>query len=1262
VDRVLCCASYAGENHIDHMKPARSKVSCPLLLLLTAILIVCSAHVTSGQDTVTGAFLGTVTDRLTGDPIQGAAVEILNEQTGLSIRKTTDSEGRFYQGLLAPGIYKIRVAAQGFEAKEVLQRLFVKKTGEVVPVPVQLDPAGAVSATAAVPPLTEADTDIRARINTSDGQRGDSFTEAEVVSIPLSETTSVRSFDDLATLSPGVAAPPQAIGNVAGPGVGAGVGSAGQFSVNGLRSRANNFTVDGSDNNDEDIGVRRQGFVALIPQPIESIEEYQITTLLAPAQFGRNLGAQVNAVSKSGGSETHGTIYGSFSSSQLSARNFFDTTFGNGVSTVRANNRDVLVQTRALNGAVTSEQPLTVRNQSGGEDSFTFWDAGVVLGGPIIKQRVFYFVSLERAETNATEENSFAVPTIEQRGAFRTGATGIFQDPFNGQPTATIPAGRNGSGIFSLYPFPNNPAGVFGPNTFTQALPASGRGTVLSGKGDYKFKIKEREQSTTGRYNFTNDWRNIPVTGDALFSTLMPRIRTQNFSFFFNSQLSHPDASTSMFNQLRLSYGRTKLRFDEVRDTQFLIPSGRFPAIPFLLNAPELINVTTPISPGVPNTSAVVYVRQPLTTEQELGPLGQVVVAGFSPIGVDVNNFPQERVNNTYQVADNLTMRRGDHSFVFGVDTRRSELNSNLPRNARPLVTFNGAPRLVFENGTFRFPVSSDANQFIRGEDLVALGAASNFYLTLNTAGNDARISLRYYQLNFFGQDDWQVRPGLSLSYGLRYEYNTPVRELNRRIENTFDDPNFALAPGLAQFLEGRTEIYDPDRNNLAPRIGLAYSPKWFGREHLTVIRGGYGLFYDQILGAVVSQSRNVFPTFLTLNFGGLNAGANETTLSFFNPGRTIVTNSAGVTLPLAVPNTLNQINPDLPLSRLFELVNRSFPSALSATLPSRQLLTPMAHHYDFVIEQQLGMNAVVSVGYVGTLGRNLLRFTTPNLGPASTLAPTSFAIFQEEFDVPQVRGRVRPPSRLVAGVGGVNRFETTASSRYDSLQIQLRARLAHSLQWQATYTLSKATDDVSDVFDLAGAPALPQNSLTLAGERGTANFDNRHRWSYYLIYDFPKSSGKKLRFLTDGLQLSSTGRYSSGQPFTVGTVFDVNLDGNLTDRLNTTNGLVTTGDRRQPLQLTVDPRLLLAPVGQDGAVVRNTFRAGSILELDLSVRKKIALSGNKSLTLRADIFNLPGRTNFGIPVRFLEAPGFGQATKTVTTPRKLQMGLQVSF
>lgn len=929
-----------------------------------------------------------------------------------------------------------------------------------------------------------------------------------------------------------------------------------------------------------------------------------------------------------------------------------------------ANNQNVLLQTRDANGVITSQQTLTVQNESGGKDSFTFWQGGFVIGGPLRADNLFYFASFETDVTNATEENSFAVPTVEQRGAFRSGATGIFQNPLSGAPTSAIPSTRNGAGIFSLYPFPNNPNGVYGLNTFTQVLPASGQGTILSGKIDGNFKLRRRPQSVTGRYNFTNDWREIPVTGAAIFSTLKPRIRTQNLSLFLNSELSGPNSRRSIFNQVRLSYGRTRLRFDEVRDKDFLIPSGFLPDTPFLLNAPQLINATTPSQPGVSNNGPVIYVRSPLSVENNLGPLGQVNLAGFSPLGVDVFNFPQRRVNNTYQLADELTWTLGAHWLTFGADTRRSELNSDLPRNARPLVTFNGSPRLILDNGVLRLPTANDINPIVRAEDLAAMGAASNFFQTLNTASDDASISLRFYQLNFYAQDVWHATPHLSLSYGLRYEFNTPPRELNNRIESTFSSATLSFAPALRQFIAGRSQTFDPDHNNFAPRVGVAYSPELFGQNRLTVFRAGYGVFYDQILGAVVSQSRNVFPTFLTLNFGG-GPSFGQFPLTFDNPSTQLIGVLGLGFVPLVIPGTLNRYNPQVPLSGLFDLVNRTFPSALGATLPARHLETPQAHHYTFSFEQQFGRNFTFAAAYVGTRGLNLLRFTSPNLGPALSLALSSFSVDQRDFSIPVVFGQVNSPARAVAGIGAINQFETTAKSKYDSLQLQVRGRLPRSLQYQVAYTLSKAMDDVSDVFDLAGAFVLPQDSLNLAAEYGPANFDVRHRLSYEFIYDIPRiQKGSRLfQQVVNGFALAGAGEFRTGQPFTVNSTIDVNLDGNLTDRLNTTEGLGITGNRQQPLMLTTTSTLnLLAQFGSGGVIGRNTFRAGSVLDVGVAVSRKWEIAGAKNLTLRVDIFNLPNRANFGIPVRLLEAPSFGQATNTLTPGRRVQFGLKYAF
>ena len=212
---------------------------------------------------------------------------------------------------------------------------------------------------------------------------------------------------------------------------------------------------------------------------------------------------------------------------------------------------------------------------------------------------------------------------------------------------------------------------------------------------------------------------------------------------------------------------------------------------------------------------------------------------------------------------------------------------------------------------------------------------------------------------------------------------------------------------------------------------------------------------------------------------------------------------------------------------------------------------------------------------------------------------------------------------------------------------------------------LSKATDDVSDVFDLAGASALPQNSLTFAGERGPANFDGRHRFAYNFIYEFPMlaEESRMVRGLFGGLQIAGTGQFQTGQPFTVNSIFDVNLDGNLTDRLENTSGLVVTGDRRQPLRLiTNNTASMLAPVGEDGAVGRNTFRAGNLLDLNVSLIKNFKITSRQAVILRLDIFNFINRANFGIPVRLLEAPGFGQAVNTVTPERRIQFGLKYSF
>jgi hypothetical protein len=1294
---------------------------------------------TVGQDPVTGAFEGTVSNSQTGAPIAGAVVQFINTVTEVPVAKRSDAQGRFYQGLLQPGVYRIRVSAPGYQTKTVEQRLLATRGNTVVPVPVVLDPVAPTpqptqpqptqaqpTQPAPAPPVTPPQepittSDETAALNATDGRRSGAYTDVEISGLPLGSATLTRTFDSFALLIPGLALPPQTLGRVAGPGIGSGVGSAGQFSANGLRSRANNFLVDGSDNNDEDIGVRRQGFFALVPQPIESVREYQVISLLAPAQFGRNIGAQVNAISKSGGYETHGTAWGFLNTSDLNAREFFDT---------KSNGQAIPLQGRHSSGALRNVFicPPTggacaqrfVTNPAAGKDSLTLGQAGLVLGGPLLpRPRVdasgnpvgstksaFYFLSLEGMLLNANKEVSFAVPTVAQRGFAQRGATGLLQRDAQGNVTAIgFPTNNQGDAVFSLYPFPNNPAGVYGDNTYTQILPASAQGYIGSFKMDHSFKAWGRDQSLTGRYNRTHDWRNLPATGGGLYATLRPVVGTQNFSFFYNSELTAEGATTPFYNQLRVSYGRTRLIFEEERDRENLLSSQILPNTPFTLNATFLANTT------LPTDDRVEYVLFPNRDTEKgllvncgsgvgfgqicggsLGPIGQVIMPGFSPLGVDVYNFPQRRVNNTYQIADILSFRKGAHNAALGVDIRRVHLNSDLQRNQLPQLVFGGAPILNFTQARGFF-----LDGFFRPDSLASASAASGFFQTLATTDTSV-IGLRYTQYNGFVQDEWRVKPNFSLSGGLRYEHNTVPKEVNNQIEKTFNSPVLNLAPvvGLKQFLNDRGDIFDADWNNFAPRVGFAVGKNW-GLNRQMVIRGGYGMFYDQIIGAVVSQSRNVFPSYLTANTGGgLGSRAGMVgpfsptrecpTCGLFNPGLSLGPDdfSNGIRLadgrffPYVLTGTPNRLNPNIPFNTLVDVFNREFPGGFGFTLPERRLRTPLAHHYSLTVEQQVARNLVASAAYVGTMGRKLLRLTTPNLGPNLNMvsAPELFSIDPNSF-TPTITGVILPPGtnirsdltlsggRPVPTAGTVYLYQTSSESRYDSLQLQLRGSVRNHFDFQVGYVWSHALDDASDVFDLAGAPALPQNSLT-SSEYASANFDTRHRVSYNFLWRLPslKSSSGLVRTLFGGYEIAGTGQYQTGQPFTVNSINDLNLDGNYSDRLNTTNGLVIVEDGPTRLGIASNANFgqFYAPIGTSGAVGRNTFRASDYLLLDLALIKNFVLTERQRLLFRLDAFNFLDRANFAIPVRFLEAPGFGQAVDTVTPGRRIQFALKYLF
>lgn len=1063
-----------------------------------------------------------------------------------------------------------------------------------------------------------------------------------------------RTFDQLSLLSPGVFRVPFTRGT--GPAVGLGVGSAGQFSVNGFRGRSNNFTVDGSDNNDEDIGMRRQGFVALTPQTLESVEDFQVQTAGFLGEFGRNAGSMVNAVSRSGTNQIHGSVYGFFNDDAWNARNFFDHPFSD---------------------------PVNPQHHSGGSfagKDFRQNQVGGAVGGALLPGRLFYYVSYEHQRYRGSSLGHFVVPEVGERG-LRVNPDwdpdgggfvpiedlGAFFEGFVPHSSAA------GEGVFGLYPFPNNPAGPFGRHTYSQVKPSRGEGTILSGKIDWAVS---GTHTFTTRYNFTNDESIIPFTGDSIDSSIATDTRTQNISSYWNA------ATPGFANMLRLSYGRTRLAFPPDLGS------------PLLFGSPP----SDDLDPEAQQIIETSYGR--FGPFGATGPVGQLSIAPYSSVGIDVFNFPQGRVSNTYQFADNLIFSLQSHNLQLGFEIRRSQLNSFSDRNSRPAYIFGHG--LVSPGCSFDFDCAfATGDSRLRGTDLAALGAPAGVLQSLSTGTvPDTTIGLRLTHYDVFVQDNWRVRPNLTLNLGLRYELHTVPVEVNGRIEEAFGlsadqfeylDPQAIPCPeelseadgcdardvvsagtagfqkaleGWQNFVAGRTKIYDADHNNLAPRVGLAWDP---GGDGKTAIRAGYGIFYDSNLGAVTSQSRNVFPTFVPVN---LDPNFNPPTGRFLNSPIFLVFTPTNERL--VQPGTLNTIGlaEDSLTAGLGTLFNQAppFPGAslssngLAFTLPEKQLEVPYGQHWVLSLQRQIG-DHLASVNYVGTRGLHLTRFSTPNLGAVSTpvlFYPASGPQPLLILDLPPGSSPTtfgRPESDL----GAYTSFQNSASSTYHSLQVSLEKRLTEGLHFRAHWTWAHASDDVSDPFDGRGFFALPQDVSRLDLERGPASFDVRHRLAGLFRWEFPQTF---LKGTLEGWSVAAIGEFQKGQPFTVNTSYDRNLDGNLTDRLNSLDGLLNQPGSPNPVRLdaSVDPFSLVADLGETGGVGRNNFRGDGLALVDLAISRRFSFRQEQAFHIRLEIFNLFNDTSFGTPVRILESPAFGRSYDTQTSPRSLRLGAKFSF
>jgi hypothetical protein len=657
----------------------------------------------------------------------------------------------------------------------------------------------------------------------------------------------------------------------------------------------------------------------------------------------------------------------------------------------------------------------------------------------------------------------------------------------------------------------------------------------------------------------------------------------------------------------------------------------------------------------------------PLWSDQiDIASLGQLSVAGFSSIGTDVYNFPQQRSNNTFQWADTITKSRRSHRYTFGLEVRRVALNSLVKANYRPAADYHGLHDYGPQCKTAT-PCPGILPVTLSSTSTVSLAEAAAFQ-TFAVAGPnqspDYDLRLRATQLEFFAQDQFNIGDRFNLVAGARFQnarlpqdtgyfagaFNQQTRQslIDTANNNCATQKNAAVC-SLSDFMNqllptSLQSALDPRPFGLDARLGFAWDAD---RYRKTTLRGGIGRFTGQFPAIIAEEARNVFPAFLTFS-GGINTAFGKSIRNACEAQGVISCNAINALSNISTTVTSNTI-----------LANVTYPGGPKHPSSIQQNLT---------LEHRFG-DTVLTVAYVGTEGRHLLNVLTPNGGLSrsfeNTIAGTYFDyygnIVYTLLPYPGgSNGFVEKPIQYQGAdtpwIVGTKVLSSGASSSYNALQISLTTRPAKWLQTTSAFTWSHAIDNASDFANLAGAFALPQNSIRPT-ERGSSNFDVRYRSVTHFVAESPHNASPILR---DWL-LSGILTFQSAQPYTINTSIDVNEDGNATDRLNNTSCLVPGSDSRTQWQ-TVDPSSCLASPGQDGVVGRNTFRGWGLYNIDLALGRSFMLNERHSIQIRSEVYNLLNHPNFGIPNRILESPAFGRAVSSETSPRTIQFALKYSF
>jgi len=1112
-----------------------------LALLCAGMTITAAA-----QSTTRGAIAGTIFDT-TDAALSNATILIHNDGTNAETRLTTDQSGYYKAPQLAPGSYTVTVSAGGFSDLRSTQ--VIVQVNQVTELSAHLrtgSSASMIEVTADAPVL-----------NFESPAYGGHLSNAEIENIPINN----RRWSALALTTPGVTTNSDGFG---------------LLSFRAISPLLNNVQIDGADDNQafysEERGRTRAGYST----SQAAIREFQVNTGVYSAELGRAVGGVVNSVTKSGTNQLHGELY-------FYNRNSSRSAFQPGATNTTFD--------AASNSYITAPyKPKDNRNQY-----------GFAVGGPLIKDRLFWFYAFDQFKRNfpgtAKANNPTAFFTAPSASLPQGSACNLTSGSVTGATTSTI--NQQACLLAARLGYTSYAAGSAAYNQQLQALlgnlgsvPRFGDQTINTPKLDWQINQKHHLSVLYHRLRWDSPGG---VQTQATNNYAIDSFGTDFVKLDYGVAILQSVISSHVVNELRYQYGR------ELNNEGLQSPSA--------YTQQNLTGAT-----GIPT-----YVQLFTSTGFNMG----APYYGFR------FSYPDER---KWQIGDTANYQHGNHNLKFGLDiVHNYDLQNNLYQS----------------NGSYLYS-SSIVNYF---SDLLSksktcnatgtgVGSASGgFYPCYNSyfqGFGPSTFDLATVDYGFFVQDDWKITPRLTLNLGARYDYES------------LPAPYSSLAT-LPQ-----TTNHPSDKNNISPRVGFAWDP--FG-EGKTVVRGGFGFYYGR-----------VFNSFLLNTYyqtGSPNSQVNYT----YSP-----TTSLNGTV---IAPTLPQI--------------ATVPPPPSAQGPSiyyfdKNYQNPYAEQFDLAVQQDLGHQTVLSVSYIGALGRELPNFINTNLNPQNTYT-FNYVVGGTGGDCgPLACGSTVPvkvySNRTQTGstassysfntpfpqYGSVTDVISNINSNYHALTFELQKRASKLVTFDGHYTWAHALD-----FNQNGSTNPSANGWFDPFANGRANYGNsgndiRQRFVGWAVFDAPGvSSGSALKYLANGWSLKPYFQMQSGLPYTL------SVSGTAPNQCYVAGCMIANSSGVGGTGVSYIPQ-----------VGRNTFRNPRTINLDLRAQKDFTFAEKYNLQLIGEAFNLANhqnvtginttgyvlntsQTNPAAPVSTLSyQPTFGSVTAANTNNayqvRQIQLALRLVF